>query len=243
MRSTTGLALILRANDRDCLWLRLPYPHTREPVAAPGRPNGLLLSTRRVMGDGHIEWSGRPSLNLSLSVSVSVDSIRTDGLGREAPSAGRRLGCAGDDGCCSARSAGRGGALEGCLLGRLRRRVRASCAICLPRQLARRSAKERAERKRAGGAAPVDRIVRKCQVRCLRAFGPHLAPAWRPSQLSGVERRGGGMLGNKSHSGREPAAQCATTVRSAKCMRSCLASGAHLVEKRPLVTTSTTSAP
>lgn len=55
--------------------------------------------------------------------------------------------------------------------------------------------------------------------------------------------RGGGILGRSSHKGRPPLAQVARVRRSARCMCSCVARGWQRVEKRPLVTTRTMSAP
>jgi hypothetical protein len=55
--------------------------------------------------------------------------------------------------------------------------------------------------------------------------------------------RGAGIRGRSSHSGRPPLAHVARARRSARCMCSCAARGAQRVEKRPLVTTRTMSAP
>lgn len=76
--------------------------------------------------------------------------------------------------------------------------------------------------------------------------GPHLYENWRRfAYASSGHRplRGAGILGRSSHKGRPPPAQVARVRRSARCICSCWARGAQRVEKRPLVTTRTMSAP
>lgn len=74
--------------------------------------------------------------------------------------------------------------------------------------------------------------------------GPHMAHEGRSvGHDNPVRRRGGGTARRRSHSGLPVAAHSPSMWRSTRCRRCEAANGAHFVLKRPLVTSTTTSAP